>query len=430
MQNVIFVDINEIKGVKKLSQNITAVVSLVTPSNNSDGISGSLVYNDETQQYESNCTWKFQYGNSQLCSLFITLNCSSDVIAKVKLPLKWFQRNSIVVMQFPMKPNGFDGNILITITVHLSENHAAAFDAPRGKLKVKPTWEITSTLVNNFDDINYNNNNNFVQHQENEQQEELPPNVEKIEDNEESTDDDNEEETTNFKIPMYYPEKNKTVKYDSNQFNPSTQEIVYQQEFNLQQVYQTPKPQYYQHYYQQPPQYYYQQPPRQYYQQYYQQPPQQYYQQPPQQYYQQYYQKPPQKYYQQQPRPMPTSGLVKNPKVIKNENMKQNNEHVYIPPPVNNTSSEIKTPIKPKEKGKLIDNYKDQDISLGVQSIDIPDSSAINNDQPEELKEENLKELDVSAHCSKKSKQETENEKLVNSEEPIPESFLPQYPEE
>ena len=68
---------------------------------------------------------------------------SKTEIARVSLPLNWFPINKIVEYWFPLKPIKLGTlDLFVFMEIHLSDNLDSEFEAPPGKLLVKPCWSI------------------------------------------------------------------------------------------------------------------------------------------------------------------------------------------------------------------------------------------------------------------------------------------------
>lgn len=89
--------------------------------------------------------WAFEYNTTEDILVSFTLCQETPVniqIAKLSLPLTWFERNTCVKSTFPMR-HLIDSSIGIwaKLKIHLSENGAQAFQCPKGRLLIQPKWK-------------------------------------------------------------------------------------------------------------------------------------------------------------------------------------------------------------------------------------------------------------------------------------------------
>jgi len=71
-------------------------------------------------------------------------------VARVTLPLNWFPINSVVEYWFPLKPlKPGTPEVFVLLVVHLADNYTSEFEAPPGKLLVKPCWSVPK-VANSF----------------------------------------------------------------------------------------------------------------------------------------------------------------------------------------------------------------------------------------------------------------------------------------
>ncbi|KAH0791968.1 hypothetical protein GPJ56_004152 [Histomonas meleagridis] len=432
--NAIFVNVLEVKGLKHVEGNPFNLQMKLT-KDETEPTSGDLK-DIGNCIYDSDVTWKFQYSNARATALCISLNYKQSNIANLTLPLKWFQVNTVVTYEFPFKiaPGIINRTqLMITLRIHLSENHQAAFDAPNGKIYIVPGWKVTSKFVDPETAPKHKQSIQQVPVQQAppppqsyynpppppppQTPQGLPP-VTQISPNQfiqppipyddYSSDSDSDSDFENV-VPMYYPEKS----YSFQMFSPYVQHyapVQPNQVYIVQHQHQT-------YQYTTPTQYAPQPPPNYGYQQY--APPQSPVQPPPQN-------------TQQNPPPKPAPTIESKPP--------SHPEHVNIPPPMTSNYVEPKQqrPLVSKpsqisqhiQKAQRVENQK-EDISLGVPTVDAPDDLPISN-VSNELSDKDLKPLVVgSGESPKKSKQvdESSNDVLVKEKE-TEGSFLPQYPTE
>jgi hypothetical protein len=105
---------------------------------------GRLLFVDN--HYECRTTWTFEYTNLSASNVCFLIHDFRDEfirpLVRLTLPLCWFEVNSVVKYTFPMKnqiPEDF-GPVMMSVEVHLCENHYPAFLAPIGHLSVIPAW--------------------------------------------------------------------------------------------------------------------------------------------------------------------------------------------------------------------------------------------------------------------------------------------------
>lgn len=96
----------------------------------------------------SSSTWNFGYTDRKECSICFAIfetKPAKKELARLTLPLKWFQVNTRVTEAFPCRMclvEYADNPIMISVVIHLSENGELPFQAAPGKLLVKPAWKL------------------------------------------------------------------------------------------------------------------------------------------------------------------------------------------------------------------------------------------------------------------------------------------------
>ena len=63
--------------------------------------------------------------------------------AELHIPISWFEMNTVYTGWFPMKYSApsTKGDLYLKLQIHLHNDNAKAFEAPKGKLLVIPSWE-------------------------------------------------------------------------------------------------------------------------------------------------------------------------------------------------------------------------------------------------------------------------------------------------
>jgi hypothetical protein len=94
-------------------------------------------------------TFTFEYGNALTTNLCLAIRESNQQadLARLTLPLKWFQINRVVKFHFPMKTREGSVATFMFVEIHLCENHEGAFLAPPGSLTVAPAWSAPMQAV-------------------------------------------------------------------------------------------------------------------------------------------------------------------------------------------------------------------------------------------------------------------------------------------
>lgn len=143
--NVVFVRLDKLKGVEKLSSKLTYQLLVELKSPDEAGSAVPIIIKDISRVKNE---WTFPYAYSQLTSIIIQINITDPVnrlvqpISRLELPLDWFPSNLVVREKYPMRCIDNKVNkITARITVHRSENGQDAFAAPKGQLNVTPAWK-------------------------------------------------------------------------------------------------------------------------------------------------------------------------------------------------------------------------------------------------------------------------------------------------
>ena len=88
--------------------------------------------------------------NAQLCFIVSEVETNKKEIefGRLVLPMSWFPMNRVVTYPFPlaMKKKGTPA-IMMLVDVHLSDDGSEPFDAPSGKLRVSPTWDVPECMT-------------------------------------------------------------------------------------------------------------------------------------------------------------------------------------------------------------------------------------------------------------------------------------------
>lgn len=91
--------------------------------------------------------WNFAYTNvkeSSICFSLFEMEPERKELGRLTLPLRWFQINSLVTEAFPCRmllPEHAHTPAMIKVEMHLSEDGSYPFNAPPGRLLVKPAWK-------------------------------------------------------------------------------------------------------------------------------------------------------------------------------------------------------------------------------------------------------------------------------------------------
>lgn len=134
--------VNRIKGIHNDPNHPLSLNVFVKILPKNEGSSASL----EGYDYlKSHATWTFQYQSVEDTLLSFTLtegNPTRRELAKLTLPLTWFEKNTFVKEMFPMRSLiEQKKKFWAKVKIHLSENGEAAFFCPRGRLLVNPKWK-------------------------------------------------------------------------------------------------------------------------------------------------------------------------------------------------------------------------------------------------------------------------------------------------
>ena len=91
----------------------------------------------------------FNYADISKSHIGITILLNEEekhVLGRLNLPLSWFQVNSIVRQEFPIRLRvKSEITPMVSLLVHVSDNGSQAFDAPEGQLLVIPAWNKPQT---------------------------------------------------------------------------------------------------------------------------------------------------------------------------------------------------------------------------------------------------------------------------------------------
>lgn len=121
------------------------------------GDKGSTVSLEGYDVLRSSNVWTFDYNCVEDNLISFTFNQTTPFkveIAKLILPLVWFEKNMVVKESFPMRQNAgeFSEKIWLKIKVHLNEDGKPAFEGKRGKLQVIPKWKKIRHHIRNKSD--------------------------------------------------------------------------------------------------------------------------------------------------------------------------------------------------------------------------------------------------------------------------------------
>jgi hypothetical protein len=98
----------------------------------------------QNQFLSCSTTWNFEYDDPSKCSfaLFVCDYKPGDfrAVARLTIPLSWFEPNTVVKEVFPMKCGDQGMEVFIEVHVHMCENREPAFLGRPGGLLVKPAW--------------------------------------------------------------------------------------------------------------------------------------------------------------------------------------------------------------------------------------------------------------------------------------------------
>lgn len=143
----------------------------IVSENNDNNNNGDENNTRRREFLKSPVTWNFQYKDADECSIGFSFLYDQQQFAILKLPLSWFQKNTVVTYTYPallLLNIPLPKKIMVKISIHLSENNEAAFAAPKGRLLVVPAW--TANGNKRTDD----NANHQVQQQNQLQQQQIP----------------------------------------------------------------------------------------------------------------------------------------------------------------------------------------------------------------------------------------------------------------
>ena len=99
------------------------------------------------ESLECDAAWTFAYrdaSQARVCFAFFETEPERRELARLTLPLQWFERNAVVVEEYPCRalvPELESSSVMATIQVHLAENGVFTEQAPQGRLLVRPAWK-------------------------------------------------------------------------------------------------------------------------------------------------------------------------------------------------------------------------------------------------------------------------------------------------
>ena len=99
------------------------------------------------ESLKCDAAWTFAYrdaAQSRVCFAFFETEPERRELARLTLPLQWFERNAVVVEEYPCRalvPELESATVMATIQVHLAENGVFTEQAPQGRLLVRPAWK-------------------------------------------------------------------------------------------------------------------------------------------------------------------------------------------------------------------------------------------------------------------------------------------------
>lgn len=155
--NVVFVQVLKVRNFPKYTNSTYCgyrVFVGLWPKD--EGSYGTLNYIQKNEQevnkddyLTSQVTWNFQYDDANSTSVRFLFYYDDFHFASLKLPLFWFQKNTVVTYSFPARlqqntPMSQEA-MMVKIAIHLSENKEAAFAAPKGSLLVTPKWKTSKS---------------------------------------------------------------------------------------------------------------------------------------------------------------------------------------------------------------------------------------------------------------------------------------------
>lgn len=161
-KKVAFICIEGIHGLCNPIEDFSIFVRLYPKGENSPG---KIVISKQNVPMCST-TWTLIYNSESDEFILITLNLKNNEYAKLLLPIKWFEVNKVVKETFPMLVTDQNASsnktkIMMTVSLHRSENGECAFIAEEGHLLVTPEWN-TNQTENAHDSQNSTPN---IQHQ-------------------------------------------------------------------------------------------------------------------------------------------------------------------------------------------------------------------------------------------------------------------------
>lgn len=153
--NAVFLQVVKVTNFPKIvniSENDYQVyVKLFPKEEGSFGKLNMISHGNNKYHLTSPVTWNFQYKDALTTHIHLYFLAGKTCFADLRLPLTWFEKNSVVTYSYPARfliNFQHNKNMMVKLTIHLSENNEAAFSAPKGHLLVTPAWDKKGNKVN------------------------------------------------------------------------------------------------------------------------------------------------------------------------------------------------------------------------------------------------------------------------------------------